>query len=460
MSFICDNIFRAYDIRGLYPTEINEKTYKLIGQSIGTKIASTNQKRVVVCMDGRNSSPSLKDNLIIGLLDTGIDVTDIGMLPTPLLYHSLKFLNIANGLMITGSHNPKDYNGIKIVLENKTLFDKHIQEIKQNIINNTISLSNTKGVTNKNDEIIDDYINVLQKNLKISSKLKVTIDCSNGITGKIAKKVFDSFEIDTFIINENVNGNFPNHSPDPTNENNLKQLQEIIKQKNSDIGIAYDGDGDRLIIVKPDSKIIWPDQLLMYFAYDLLQDNPESKIVYDIKCSQHLEEIILKNNGVPILSRTGHSFIKKTMSSENAILGGEMSGHIFFADRWPGFDDGMYASLRFLEILSKHDCDLASLQNIPESIVTPEINIPFKDNKHFTFMKLFVKLAKFDDAKIIDIDGIKVIYDDGWGLIRCSNTTSNIVLRFEAQSKESMMKIQSIMKEKMLEVDTTLNIPF
>ncbi|MBS83502.1 MAG: phosphomannomutase/phosphoglucomutase [Gammaproteobacteria bacterium] len=460
MSPICENIFRAYDIRGLYPKEINEETYKLLGNSIGTKISSTNTNKVIVCMDGRISSSSLKKNLILGLIEVGIDVIDIGMLPTPLMYYSLGLLNISNGLMITGSHNPKDYNGIKMVIDGTTLFEEHIQEIKHNIINDNILLSDKKGVVEINNTIAEEYTKSLQNNLKISNKLNVTIDCSNGVTGIIVKKIFNSFGIKTYIINEDIDGNFPNHSPDPTNTNNLEQLKKYVIKNNSDVGIAYDGDGDRVIIIDKDTNIIWPDQLLMYFSYDILQNNPGVKIVYDIKCSQHLEKIISQNNGIPILSRTGHSFIKKTMKHENAKLGGEMSGHIFFADKWPGFDDGVYSSLRFLEILSKHDCMIEALQDIPKSITTPEINIPFEDNKHFNFMKLFVKLAKFDDAKIIDIDGIKVIYDFGWGLIRCSNTTSNIVLRFEAKNSESMMKIQSMMKENMLKIDKTLKIPF
>ena len=461
MSYsIPDCVFRAYDIRGLYPSEINEVSFYKIGQAIGSKIQKSENKKVNICSDGRLSSKTLKNSLIEGILTTGVDVIDIGMLPTPLLYFSLHELQIPNGLMVTGSHNPKDYNGIKIVLDWKTLFDKHIFELKEIIKKDQFEKSNQSGTLSENKSILKQYIQTINKTICLDRKLNVSLDCNNGVTGVLAEELFQSLSINTNIINQEVDGNFPNHSPDPSKEKNLKQLQNQVLDTSSDIGFSYDGDGDRVTVIRDDGSILWPDQLLMIFARNILKTNQGSKIIYDVKCSKHLENIIRENGGHPILSRTGHSYIKNLMTKENAILGGEMSGHIFFSDKWEGFDDGIYASIRLLEILSSAKKNENILYTLPTSYTTPEINIAFDENNHFTFMDLFVKLAKFEGAEIIDIDGLKIIYDDCWGLIRCSNTTSNLVLRFEADNKSSLDKIQSIVKNAMLKVDDKLDIPF
>lgn len=455
------DIFRAYDIRGIYKQDLDEESFLLIGQAIGKKIIdNSNHRKVCVCMDGRVSGPPLKHNLIQGLVSMGVDVIDIGMLPTPLLYYSLKKLNVENGLMITGSHNPSSYNGIKMVINNKTLFDEHIKELYEYIINNQIIQSPDKGKISTDKTVLKSYIKDIVDDVKIDSSLKVCIDCGNGITGAVARDIFDSINVSFEIIFEDVDGNFPNHPPDPTNEKNLVDLKKAIKKNNADIGFAYDGDGDRICVVTNQGEILWPDQLLILYSKDILKSNPGGKIVYDIKCSKHVEKEITKLSGKAILSRTGHSFIKKAIIEENALLGGEMSGHIFFADRWGGFDDGIYSSMRLLELISKNEDKINILNTLPQSITTPEINIAFEGNKHFTFMDLFAKLAKFDNASIIDIDGIKIMYQDCWGLIRCSNTTSNLVLRFEADNEKAMTKIKSIIKKEMLKIDGNLKIPF
>ena len=455
------DIFRAYDIRGIYQQDLDEETFLLIGQAIGKKIINNSgQSEVCVCMDGRVSGPPLKENLIQGLISMGVDVIDIGMLPTPLLYYSLKKLKVANGLMITGSHNPSSYNGIKMVINNETLFDEHIKDLYKCIIDSQVITSPVQGKITHDESILKSYIKDIVDDIKIDSSLKVCIDCGNGVTGAVARDIFNSMNIDFEIIFENVDGNFPNHPPDPTNEKNLTDLKKAIKRNNADIGFAYDGDGDRICVVTNKGKILWPDQLLILYSKDILKNNPGGKIVYDIKCSKHVEKEITKLSGKAILSRTGHSFIKKAIIEENALLGGEMSGHIFFADRWGGFDDGIYSSIRLLELISKSEDKLNIINSLPKSIATPEINIAFEGNKHFTFMDLFAKLAKFDNASIIDIDGIKIIYQDCWGLIRCSNTTSNLVLRFEADNENAMIKIKSIIKEEMLKIDENLKIPF
>jgi len=453
-------IFRAYDIRGEYPSQINKDVFFLLGQVIGAKVNNAGTGLICVCMDGRLSSNELKNSLIEGLLSTGNDVIDIGMLPTPLLYFALHHLKIANGLMITGSHNPKNYNGIKIVLNNKTLFGDDIFELYTDINKDIVIKNIQKGILKKENNILDSYIKSVKAHIKIISNLKIIIDCGNGVTGKVIKEIFNNLNIEIEVINEKVDGEFPNHSPDPTNINNLNQLKKKMKECNADIGLAYDGDGDRIIVIDKYLNIIWPDQLLMIFSKNILKNKPGNKIVYDVKCSKHLENIIIENNGTPILSRTGHSFIKESIIKNNAILGGEMSGHIFFNDKWFGFDDGIYASLRFLEICSSYDELQSVINDLPKSITTPEINIKFEGNNHFTFMDLFVKLTKFEGAEIVNIDGMKIMYSFGWGLIRCSNTSSNLVLRFEADDEKSLNKIKTIMKNAMLKIDKNLDIPF
>ena len=456
---ISKDIFRAYDIRGKYPEEINSDVFHQIGLALATKISSKNSDPVIICRDGRISSKELADSLVDALVKCGIRVIDIGELPTPLMNFSLHKLRIKNGLMITGSHNPKNYNGVKMVIDNLTIYGEYIQELYNLIEKKEFAKKDKKGSYLKNTSIANNYIQYVKENINIESNLKVVIDCGNGITGPLVNDICESFRLNYKIINESVDGNFPNHPPDPTNPENLKQIKKVLQESKADIGIAFDGDGDRMILVKSDGQIIWPDQLMIIFSNKILKSQ-KGKIVFDIKCSKYLSESILKNGGDPIVSRTGHSFIKKSMAENNAILGGEMSGHIFFNDKWFGFDDGVYAFLRIMEILSNEKECNKIFDDLPQSMTTPEIAIEFKENNHFTFMNKFVKLAEFDNCQKIDIDGLKVIYDDGWGLIRCSNTTSCVVLRFEADNKNSMNRIKSKFRDAMLKIDKNLQIPF
>mgnify|MGYP001362701245 FL=1 len=456
---ISKDIFRAYDIRGKYPEEVNSDVFNQIGLALATKISSKNSDPVIICRDGRISSKELADSLVDALVKCGVRVIDIGELPTPLMNFSLHKLRIKNGLMITGSHNPKNYNGVKMVIDNLTIYGEHIQEL-YNLIEKKEFVENDKnGSCLKNTSIANNYIQYVKENIDIENNLKVVIDCGNGITGPLVNDICESFSLNYKIINESVDGNFPNHPPDPTNPDNLKQIKKVLQESKADIGIAFDGDGDRMILVKNDGQIIWPDQLMIIFSNKILKSQ-KGKIVFDIKCSKYLSDSILKNGGDPIVSRTGHSFIKKSMAENNAILGGEMSGHIFFNDKWFGFDDGVYAFLRIMEILSNEKECNKIFDDLPQSMTTPEIAIEFKQNNHFTFMNKFVKLAEFDNCQKIDIDGLKVIYDDGWGLIRCSNTTSCVVLRFEADNKNSMNRIKSKFRDAMLKIDKNLEIPF
>ena len=454
-----DKIFRAYDIRGTYPEQINKKVFYDLGRTLGTTIKDSNNEPVVICRDGRTSSEDLQASMMSGITSCGIDVINIGLLPTPLMNFALKYENLNNGLMITGSHNPKNYNGVKIVLDGLTLYGDYIQSLKNKMINNEYHVSKKMGKITTDTSISSKYIQFIKSKISFNSSIKIIIDCGNGVTSTIIRSLCSELKINAVIINEDIDGNFPNHPPDPSNPENLKQLYDAINKNSADLGVAFDGDGDRIILMKKNGEIVWPDQLMMIFSQTILKNNPNRSIVYDVKCSQHLENIIRENKGKPIISRTGHSYIKKTIKDHDAILGGEMSGHIFFNDSWFGFDDGMYAMVRLMEIFSKLENIDDVFKNLPKSITTPEISIKYDDN-HFTFMEKFVKLSMFSEEKKSEIDGLKLIYDDGWGLIRCSNTSPCLVLRFEANSKKSLLRIQSIFKDAMLEIDNKIQIPF
>ena len=454
-----DKIFRAYDIRGTYPEQINKKVFYDLGRTLGTTIKNSNNEPIVICRDGRTSSEDLQASMMSGITSCGIDVINIGLLPTPLMNFALKYEKLNTGLMITGSHNPKNYNGVKIVIGGLTLYGDYIQSLKNKMINNEYHVSKKLGKITTDTSISSKYIQFIKSKISFNSSIKIIIDCGNGVTSTIIRSLCSELKINAVIINEDIDGNFPNHPPDPSNPENLKQLYDAINKNSADLGIAFDGDGDRIILMKKNGEIVWPDQLMMIFSQTILKNNPNRSIVYDVKCSQHLENIIRENKGKPIISRTGHSYIKKTIKDHDAILGGEMSGHIFFNDSWFGFDDGMYAMVRLMEIFSKLENIDDVFKNLPKSITTPEISIKYDDN-HFTFMEKFVKLSMFSEAKKSEIDGLKLIYDDGWGLIRCSNTSPCLVLRFEANSKKSLLRIQSIFKDAMLEIDDKIQIPF
>ena len=458
MGTMNENIFRAYDIRGIYPRDLNEDTAYKIGFALSRKI---NEPKAVVAIDGRLSGPKIKRSLINGLIDNGVDVIDCGAIPTPMLYFATKTLCIPNGFMITGSHNPKEYNGIKMIVDGNPLFDKDIYELRDWIKHNKMQAHHGKvGTVNICTDISSKYIARIHDDLSINISQKIIIDCMNGVTGNVIKDIVNSFNISSDLINEKVDGNFPNCHPDPTKEENLKTLKEKIKSTNAKYGVAFDGDGDRLVIIRNNGSVIWPDELMILFSKSILSKSTNAKIVFDVKCTRNLRTTIENSGGIAIESRTGHSFIKQTIQKEGAKLGGEMSGHIFFNDKWYGFDDGIYVFLRFLEILSNDPNMIEELMELPKTHVTPEIDIDFPKDNHFKFIEAFKKKSVFTNYTVSDLDGIKISNSESWGLIRASNTSPKITLRFESLSEKGLISIKNEIKNAILEIDNTLELPF
>ena len=458
MDTMNENIFRAYDIRGIYPKDLNEDIAYKIGFALSRKI---NEPKAVVAIDGRLSGPKIKRSLINGLIDNGVDVIDCGAIPTPMLYFATKTLCIPNGFMITGSHNPKEYNGIKMIVDGNPLFDKDIYELRDWIKHNKMQAHHGKvGTVNICTDISSKYIARIHDDLSINISQKIIIDCMNGVTGNVIKDIVNSFNISSDLINEKVDGNFPNCHPDPTKEENLKTLKEKIKSTNAKYGVAFDGDGDRLVIIRNNGSVIWPDELMILFSKSILSKSTNAKIVFDVKCTRNLRTTIENSGGIAIESRTGHSFIKQTIRKEGAKLGGEMSGHIFFNDKWYGFDDGIYVFLRFLEILYNDPNMIEELMELPKTHVTPEIDIDFPKDNHFKFIEAFKKKSVFTNYTVSDLDGIKISNSESWGLIRASNTSPKITLRFESLSEKGLISIKNEIKNAILEIDNTLELPF
>ena len=451
-------IFRAYDIRGIAGKELTEEGIFYIGKAIGTLILSEGRKSLLTARDGRISGPSLLKSFQEGVLASGCNVTDLGLVPTPLLYFATFKTKIPDGVMLTGSHNPKNYNGLKIVINKKSMTGQKIEEIKNMISND--NYFNGSGEMN-NLEIKKNYLIEMQEKIRLDSKLKVCLDCGNGVGGLVAPDAFKILGIDLIELFSNVDGEFPNHHPDPSNIENLKDLQNKVLETNSDLGIALDGDGDRVGLVDNKGEVIFPDTYMMLLAEDVLEKHQSGSIVYDIKCSNNLKNVILNSNGNPVVSRTGHSYIKSKIIEENALLGGEMSGHIFFNDDWYGFDDGIYSALRLIEILSKRKSSPHQIfANYPKNYSTPEINIPISDKRKFEIIEVLKPIVNKNEYKLVDIDGIRLEKENCWGLIRASNTSPNLVLRFEGKSEQDLNEIKNYFKEILSKIDIQKNIFF
>jgi phosphomannomutase/phosphoglucomutase len=453
-----DAIFRAYDIRGIVNETLTPESIYRIGQAIASSIISHGEKAVIVGADGRVSSPAVTDSLVHGLLDSGLDVTNLGMVPTPVLYFAIQSLGITSAVMVTASHNPPEYNGFKIIIAEQTLTAEDIQQIRHKYTDGEFE-SGEGTLTEAN--VMDDYADHVCDDIVIAQPLALVIDCGNGVAGAIAPDLFANLGCEVTPIYCDVDGRFPNHDPDPTEPANLEDLMLAVTSNNADLGIAFDGDGDRLVVVTNAGNIVWPDRLLMLFAKDILSRNPGSDVVYDIKCTRNLNTVVSSLGGRPIICRSGHSYLKAKVAETGALLGGEMSGHICFKERWNGFDDGLYAAARLLEIVGAQTKSLEELfDTFPKCESTAEIKVPIPDEEKFTFMANLSRRGDFRDGNIDDMDGLRVDYADGWGLIRASNTTPCLKLRFEADDRAGLQRIKSIFMEQMQNIDDTLDIEF
>ena len=452
------SLFKAYDIRGIVDKTLDDASVIKIGKSIGSEALFQNQKNICVGYDGRLSSPKIFDLLSKGLLSTGINVINISLVTTPMLYFSTFQLKTKSGIMITGSHNPPEYNGFKIVINDKTLSTKDIQILYQRIINEEY-FSGKGKISNKN--IKPSYLEKIYSDIKLARPIKITIDCGNGATSICAEEIYKGLGAKVETLFCSINGNFPNHHPDPSNLENFEALRENLSNGKSELGLAFDGDGDRLGVMSKNGEIIFPDRQLLLFAEDVLKNNQGASIIFDVKSTRHLFSWIKERGGIPIIWKTGHSLIKAKIKESKAILAGEMSGHMFFNDRWYGFDDGVYAGARLIEILSHYDNPSEILEALPKSFSTPELNIQLIEGEQHKIIKILQNKAKFHNAKeIIKIDGLRVEYDFGFGLMRGSNTTPCIVLRFEANSNENLKLIQDEFKEILKPYILQEKIPF
>ncbi|HUW54557.1 MAG TPA: phosphomannomutase/phosphoglucomutase [Rhodanobacter sp.] len=454
-------IFRAYDVRGVVGKTLNNDVARALGQSIGMLMRDKGLHEIVVGRDGRLSGPGLVEALSDGLRATGIDVIDVGAVPTPVVYYATYLFNTGCGVAVTGSHNPPDYNGFKIVIGSETLAEGAIQDLYQRIASGALAHDGQGSL--RQIDVAPDYVEKIVSDVLAERRLKIVVDCGNGIPGALAPQVLEGVGCEVIPLYCDVDGTFPNHHPDPSDPKNLEDLILAVKQTGADLGLAFDGDGDRLGVVTHAGEIVYPDRLLMLFARDVLSRQPGATIIYDVKCTSHLKGQILDAGGSPLMWRTGHSLIKAKMRETGAELAGEMSGHFFFKERWYGFDDGIYAAARLLEILAG---DLQGrtpeeiFATLPKSVSTPELKIELGEGEHYRFMDKLRQRASFDDATLITIDGLRADWPDGWGLVRASNTTPVLVLRFEADNPLALKRIQQIFRTQLLAVDSTLKLPF
>ena len=450
-----ESIFREYDIRGIVPEQINEFSIKAIASAIARKCSDERVNELALGRDGRLSGEKILKLLSRELQSLGINIVNVGEVTSPLLYFAAKKLNSKSGVMITGSHNPKNYNGFKIVIN-----DMPVSGIE--MLNLTSKKLNPKdtGFEIIKEDLMDEYIEeVVSQASKNSKKIKVVVDCGNGSAGEIAPKLMRALGHEVVELFCEIDGNFPNHHPDPGKVENLQDLIEIVKKEEADLGIAFDGDGDRLGVVSNLGEIIYPDQLMMIFSRAVLKNSKRKEIVFDVKCTNLLAEIITEAGGIPIMSPTGHFHIKNTLKKTNAPLAGEMSGHIFFNDQWYGFDDGHYSAFRLIEVIKDSTSSLSTMfDQLPKAYSTPEVNINVDEQKKFKIVKDFVSQSNFGEGEKITIDGLRVNFNDGWGLLRASNTTPKLVLRFEANSPERLNEIQNIFLNQLKKIDETINI--
>jgi phosphomannomutase/phosphoglucomutase len=451
-------IYRAYDIRGIVGETLNEEIVMLLGQGFGSEIYEKGYQSVLVARDTRESSERLQSALIGGLQASGRDVIDLGMVPTPLLYYAVHELDAECGVMVTGSHNPLQYNGLKLVIGGNAPTQDEIQDLRRQI--DAGQLLRGEGSFDSQD-IVNEYIDRVTSDTRLGQPLKVVVDCGNGAASVVAPELYRQLGCEVIELYCSPAGDFPNHHPDPSDPRNMQDLQKAVVEHQAALGIAFDGDGDRIGIVDSSGKLIWPDRLLMYLAIDILTREPGGDIIYDVKCSRHLANIVLSNGGRPLMWKSGHSMLKAKMKETHALLAGEFSGHILFAERWYGFDDGIYAGARLLEILSlDYRTSAEVFAELPESLSTPEYVLATKGKQANEVMAAIEKLPDLPGARMVKIDGLRAEFEQGWGLVRASNTVPALLFRFEANSEEDLAHVQSIFRDMMTKIDPGLRPPF
>lgn len=453
-------IFRQYDVRGKVGPQLNAEVMKQLGQAVGSEALDQSQSRLVLGRDGRLSSDNLAEAFIKGVLSTGCDVIDIGKVPTPMVYFACEHLQTHTGAMITGSHNPVDYNGLKVVIAGKTLLGESVRRLYERIRDNRL----TQGHGQLSQESVQQaYIDRIQGDVKLSRKMRIVIDSGNGVAGNIAPELFRALGCEVTELYCDVDGNFPHHHPDPGQPENMQDLIQIVKSQESELGLAYDGDGDRLGVVDGDGNIIWPDRLLLLMAQHLLVEQPDATILYDVKSTSLLEEVISRAGGTPMMTPSGHSVIKHLMQEHDALLAGEMTGHFFFRDRWYGFDDALYSAARLLELLASDPLERTPTEvfaALPSRVSTPEIIVEMVEGESHRFIEQLQANVEFVGGKLSNVDGVRVDYPQGWGLVRASNTVPGLTLRFEASNKEELEHIKQQFIQQMLQIKPTLSLLF
>lgn len=454
------SIFKAYDVRGVVGRSLTGEAARAIGAALGSQAHGRAVREIAIGRDGRLSGPALRDALSDGIRSTGCGVIDVGMVATPMLYFATHHLETGSGVSITGSHNPPEYNGMKLVLDGQAMYGEGLQTLRRRIESGDLIRAPSPGPV-RSVQIADAYVERIARDVKLARPMKIAIDCGNGVAGAIAARLYRSLGCQVQELFCEVDGTFPNHHPDPAHPENLQDLIQCLRQTDAELGLAFDGDGDRLGVVTKDGRIIYPDRQIMLFARDVLARHPGAEVIFDVKCTRNLAPWIRRLGGRPTMWRTGHSLIKAKMRETGAPFAGEMSGHLFFNDRWYGFDDGLYGGARLLEIVSREGDPSALLNGLPDAICTPELHLKTAEAENFELVERLRARARFEGAQqVITIDGVRVEYADGFGLARPSNTTPVVVLRFEADNRQALARIQADFRRAILEVQPSAQLPF
>ena len=454
------SIFKAYDVRGVVGRSLTNEAARAIGAALGSQACEQGVREIAIGRDGRLSGPALRDALSEGIRSTGCGVVDVGMVATPLLYFATYHLDTGSGVSITGSHNPPEYNGMKLVLSGQAMYGEGLQALRRRIDSGEFLCAAAPGPM-RSAQIEDAYVDRIVGDVKLARPLKIAVDCGNGVAGAVAPRLYRALGCHVTELFCEVDGTFPNHHPDPAHPENLQDLIACLRASDAELGLAFDGDGDRLGVVTKDGAIIYPDRQIMLFARDVLIRHPGGEVIFDVKCTRNLAPWIRRHGGRPTMWRTGHSLIKAKLRETGAPFAGEMSGHLFFNDRWYGFDDGLYAGARLLEIVSRESDPSALLNGLPDAVCTPELHLKTAESENFELVERLRAQAHFEGAQqVITIDGVRVEYADGFGLARPSNTTPVVVLRFEADDQQALARIQADFRRAILEVQPTARLPF